>query len=220
LDFVINQGFGFVPLRGERDEEHQFGLTIPLRGWTFDADQFLTRSTNFLDHNSVGNSNIFFPLTIEGARIRGTEATLRSPRLRQRAQFHLAYSHQYAEGFGTVSGGLTDFSPPAGGFFLDHDQRHTLNTGVDLTLPRQTWANTNFYYGSGFTDGEGPAHLPGHSTFDLSLGKNLGEKFSISVTALNVANRRFLLDNSETFGGTHFFNPREIFMQIKYKFRY
>ena len=29
LDFAVSQGLGFIPLRGERDQEHQFGLTIP-----------------------------------------------------------------------------------------------------------------------------------------------------------------------------------------------
>jgi hypothetical protein len=37
---------------------------------------------------------------------------------------------------------------------------------------------------------------------------------------LNVANRRVLLDNSFTFGGTHFNNPREIFVQVRYRFHY
>ncbi|HEV2348788.1 MAG TPA: TonB-dependent receptor [Terriglobia bacterium] len=220
LNFVLGQGFGFIPLRGERDEEHQFGLTIPIKGWTFDADQFLTRARNFFDHNSVGNSNIFFPLTMGNARIRGTEATLGSPRLLERGQLHFTYSHQYAEGYGALSGGLTNFSPPAGGFFLDHDQRHTFSAGLDVTLPRNAWANTNIYYGSGFTDAGGPAHLPGHTTFDVALGRDFGERFSLSVTALNAANRRFLLDNSLTFGGTHYFNPREIFVQVRYRFRY
>ncbi|HEV2176523.1 MAG TPA: TonB-dependent receptor [Terriglobia bacterium] len=220
LGFVLNQGFGFVPLHGERDAEHQFGVTIPFKGWTFDADNFRTHARNFFDHNNVGNSDIFFPLTIANARIRGTEATLRSPRLFHRGQIHVAYSHQYAEGFGAVNGGLTNLTPPAGGFFLDHDQRHTLNAGFDVTLPRRAWANSNVYYGSGFTDNGGPAHLPGHTTLDLALGKSFGERFSASVTALNVANRRFLLDNSLTFGGTHFFNPREIFVQVRYRFHY
>jgi hypothetical protein len=35
-----------------------------------------------------------------------------------------------------------------------------------------------------------------------------------------LANRRFLLDNSLTFGGTHFSNPREIFVQVRYRFHY
>ena len=119
-----------------------------------------------------------------------------------------------------VNGGLIDFAPPSRYFDLDHDQRQRLNAGFDLNLPWRTWANGNVYYGSGFTDGDGPAHLPGHKTVDLSLGKGLGKKTSVSVTALNLANRRFLLDNSLTFGGTHFFNRREIFGELRYRFRY
>jgi outer membrane receptor protein involved in Fe transport len=220
LDFVLDQGFGIIPLHGERDEEYQFGMTIPFRGWTLDVDQFHTHARNFFDHDVVGNSNIFFPLTISAARIRGTEATLRSPRLFHRGEAHIAYSHQYAEGFGGVNGGLTDFSPPAGGFLLDHDQRHTVNGGIEMNLPRHSWASGSVSYGSGFPDNGGPAHLPGHTTFDLAAGKDFRENWSVSVTALNVANRRFLLDNSLTFGGTHYFNPREIYAQLRYRFHY
>jgi hypothetical protein len=43
--------------------------------------------------------------------------------------------------------------------------------------------------------------------FDLSLGKSFAEKYSVSVTALNVANRRVLMDNSVTFGGFHYNAP-------------
>ncbi|MGH9561755.1 MAG: TonB-dependent receptor plug domain-containing protein, partial [Terracidiphilus sp.] len=126
LDFVTSQSLGFIPLHGERDEESEFGVTIPFRGWSMDVNAFQTRANNFFDHNNVGNSDIFFPLTIDGARIRGTEVTVRSPRLWNRGQVHLAYSNQSAEGRGAISGGLTDFSPPAEGYFyLDHDQRNT-----------------------------------------------------------------------------------------------
>jgi outer membrane receptor protein involved in Fe transport len=62
--------------------------------------------------------------------------------------------------------------------------------------------------------------LPGHTTFDVTLGKEFAERFSLSVTGLNVANRRVLLDNSFTFGGTHYNNPREIFVQVRYRFHY
>ena len=102
-----------------------------------------------------------------------------------------------------MTGGLTDFSPPGGIFLLDHDQHHTLNTGFDANLPRRSWAAMNVYYGSGFTDAGGPAHLPGHTTVDVSIGKRFGESWSVSVNALNAGNRRLLLDNSLTFGGTH-----------------
>jgi hypothetical protein len=112
LDLAVDQGFGFLPLDGERDQQYEIGVAIPVRGWTINVDQFLTKARNFFDHDVVGNSNIFIPVTIDTARIRGFEATVRSP-LRQRAQVHLAYSHQYVEGRGAVTGGLTSFQPPS-----------------------------------------------------------------------------------------------------------
>ncbi len=220
LDFVNSQNLAFVALHGERDEEHQFGIIIPFRGWTIDADNFRTNATNFFDHNNVGESNIFFPITIAAAVIRGWEATLRSPQIAHRGQLHLAYSNQIAEGALPITGGLTNFAPPSPLFLLDHDQRNTLNVGGDLALPWSSFASTNVYYGSGFTDSGGPAHLPQHTTFDLSLGKDFGEKYSVSLNALNVANRHLLLDNSLTFGGFHWNNPREIYVEFRYRFHY
>lgn len=217
---ALEQGFGFLPLHGERDEEYQFGLAIPCRGWTLDLNHFQTHARNFFDHNALGNSNIFFPLTIAGARIRGEEVTLESPAILRRGRLHLAYSHQLAQGFGAVSGGLTDFAPPAGYFLLDHDQRHTLNAGVSVALPARFRVSGNTYYGSGFADNGGPNHLPGHTTVDLSIGKSIGEAWSVSLTALNGANRRFLLDNSQTFGGTHYADPRQLVMELQYRFHY
>jgi hypothetical protein len=220
LDFVTAQNLGFIPLHGERDEEYQAGLTVPVRGWTFDADRFQTRATNFFDHNPVGNSNVFFPITIDGALIRGTEVTVRSPRAWEIGQFHLAYSNQTAQGRGSISGGLTNFTSGGDYFPLDHDQRHTFSAGFDARLPRGTFAATNVSYGSGFTDSGGPAHLPGHTTVNVSLGKSFGEKISLAVTALNAANNHLLIDNSLTFGGTHFNNPREVYAELRYRFHY
>ena len=223
---------GFIPLHGERDEEHQFGVNIPYRGWVLDADTFRTRVNNFFDHDVIGNSNLFFPLTIGSALIRGWELTLRSPRLGRRLQLHLAYSNQVAQAGGAITGGLTSFTsslcdplPASALCALDHDQRNTLNVGGDLTLPWHSFASTNVYYGSGFTNafpGEPyPGdYLPGHTTFDLSLGKNFGERVTASLNALNVANRRVELDNSTTFGGFHWNHPREMFVELRYRFHY
>lgn len=223
LQFAQTNNLQPIPLRGEQDEEHQFGVTIPYRGWALDIDEFRTKARNFFDHNPIGNSNIFFPITINGALIRGWEATLRSPRLGRVGELHLAYSNQIALGEGAINGGLTDFSPPAGFFLLDHDQRNTLNAGFDASLPWHAFASANVYYGSGFSNGD-PAipgdHLPGHTTVDLSLGKSFAEAFSASVAVLNVANRHLLIDNSLTFGGTHFNNPREIYAEVRYRFHY
>lgn len=224
-DIQTQQQLDFVPLRGERDEEHQFGVTIPFRGWTLDADNFLTRAKNFFDHNSLNNSNVFFPVDVQGARINGWELTLRSPRIRNRAQIYLTYSNQLALGFGCVIGGLIGAcpTPPPGFFILDHDQRNTLHLGGQYTLPWRAYASTDVYYASGFSNSN-PAipgdHLQTHTTFDLSLGKSFGERFSLNVQGINVANRRVLLDNSFTFGGTHYLNPREVFVQLRFRFHY
>ena len=221
LEFAQSNNLGFIPLRGERDEEYQVGLTIPIRGWTVDVDHFHTQARNFFDHNNIGNSNAFLPLTIDGALIQGNELTVRSPRMWDVGQFHLAYSNQTADGFGAISGGLTDFSPPGGSFALDHDQRNTANAGVDLNLPRGAFASMSVYYGSGFSNGQGPpSHLPGHAEVNLSAGKSFGENLSASVTVLNVADRHLLIDNSLTFGGVHYNDPRQIYAQIHYRFGY
>ena len=212
---------GFLPLRGERDEQREFGLTIPLAGWTFDIANFRTAARNFFDHDVLGNSNIFFPLTIDRARIHGWEGTAKSPRIAGRVQFHMAYSHQYAQGAGAVTGGLTAFAPPdTGYFFLDHDQRDTTSAGINLDLPRRSWTAVNVNYGSGFLDGDGPGHLPAHTTVDFSVGKSIGERWNLRFSALNIGNNHYMLDNSNTFGGSHFTNPREFAFQLKYRFHF
>ena len=225
-------GTAFAPLHGERDEEHQFGVQIPFKGWLLDADTFKSRVNNFLDHSNVGESSIYFPVTVDGALVRAWELSLRSPKLFRFGQAHLAYSNQIAEQRGAITGGLI-CSPPtsaqcgvAPGYSpVDHDQRNTLNVGFNAALPWKVTASTNVYYGSGFVNGSpDPAtpypnpYLPEHTTFDLSLGKSF-EKTTVSVTALNVGNRRVLLDNSLTFGGFHFNDPREIYGEIKYRFK-
>jgi hypothetical protein len=239
LDYANSNNTTLTPLHGERDEEHQFGVQIPFRGWLIDADTFKNRVNNFLDHSNIGDSSIYFPITIDGALIRAWELTLRSPRLWRFGQAHLAYSNQIAEQRGNITGGLicTPIGDPAcdAGFNytpLDHDQRNTLNVGFNATLPYTITASTNVYYGSGFTNGgynpDGPPtdprypnqYLPAHTTFDLALGKSITENVTASITAINVANRRLLLDNSLTFGGFHFNDPRQIYAELHYRFKF
>ena len=222
LEFAAAQGFGFLPLRGERDHQYEAGVAIPLAGWTADFVHFQTNARNFFDHDVLGNSNIFFPLTIDRARIRGWEATLKSPQLWHRLSGHFAYSNQQVQARGDISGGLSDFAPleKTGWFYLDHDQRNTVTGGIEARLPWRSYASFELQYGSGFLDGDGPAHLPSHTTFDFALGKSFGERWSVQVSGLNLADRRFLLDNSNTFGGTHFNDPRQVVAQLRYRFKY
>lgn len=238
LGLANSQNFTFAPLHAERDREYQVGITIPFRGWALDADNFQTHAWNWLDHNNIGESNLFWPITWDQALIESYELTLRSPRVWNRGQFHLAYSNQIAQATSPITGGLIcppnnsacPLDIPPGYSPVDHDQRNTLNVGFNGNLPWQSFISTNVYYGSGFTNGITPDiypgtqysgnYLPEHTTFDLSLGKTFAEKYTISVNALNVANRRVELDNSLTFGGFHWNDPREIYAEFRWRFHY
>jgi hypothetical protein len=234
LNLASSQTLTFAPLPGERDHEYQFGVSIPFHGWVLEEDTFQTRASNWLDHSNIGESNIFWPLTWASALIQGWETTLRSPRIWRRAQVHVAYSNQIAQATSPFTGGLIcptpvpdGCEPPPGLSPVDHDQRNTLNAGIDSSLPWRVFASTNVYHGSGFTNGLPDAQYPGnylpqHTTFDISFGKSFGEgdKFRVSLTALNVANRRVLLDNSLTFGGFHFNDPRQIYAEFRWRFHY
>lgn len=238
LEYAGSLGGGenaFTPLPSERDEEHQFGVEIPLRGWMLGVDTFETRVNNFLDHSNLGESNMYFPIAIDGALIRAWEATLRSPTLAHWGQFHLSYSNQISEQRGNIIGGFTCAiaSDPAcnlGPAYtpVDHDQRNTLNTGFTANLPKRTWFASDIYYGSGFTNGLagsgfGPyqgQYLPAHTTFDVSGGRHLGEKIDLSGEVLNVTNHRVLTDNSITVGGFHWNEPRMLAVTLRYRFRF
>ena len=221
LNYTQAQGLGFLPLKGERDIQQEYGVTIPIRNWTSTLTYFHTSVRNFFDHDVIGNSNIFVPLTIEGAIIEGEEATIRSPLILHRYRAHMVYSHQIAQGLGAVTGGLTDFSLPLGGaFYLDHDQRNTLSAGFEGDLPRRTFAAVTFNYGSGFLNGNGPSHLPAYYTVDLSVGKSIGENWMVRFIGTNISNQRYMLDTSNTFGGTHWADPFMCSVQVKFRFHY
>jgi hypothetical protein len=238
LDYTGSLGSGqniFTPLPSERDEEHQFGIQIPYKGWLLDVANVKNRVNNFLDHSNLGESNIYFPIAIDGALIRAWEMTLRSPQLAHLGQLHVTYSNQIAKQRGNIIGGFTCSLPtdPAcdlGPNYvpLDHDQRETLNTGFTANLPAHTWFAANVYYGSGFTNGlagadEGPyngPYLPVHTTFDISAGHAIGENWKLSANVINATNHRVLLDNSITIGGFHWNDPRMISAELKYRFHF
>ncbi len=238
LNYASSLGSGentFTPLPSERDEEHQFGIQIPYKGWLLDVANVKNRANNFLDHANLGESNMYFPIAIDGALIRAWELALRSPQLAHFGQFHLTYSNQIAEQRGSIIGGFTctlaDDPVCAQGTAytpLDHDQRNTLNTGFTARLPQRTWFSTNVYYGSGFTNGlaasgQGPYqgnYLHVHTTFDVSAGHDIGERLKVSASIINVTNHRVLEDNSVTIGGFHFNDPRMFSAGLRYRFRF
>jgi hypothetical protein len=244
LNYASQQTSGendFTPIPSERDEEHQFGLQIPYKGWLLDVANFKNRVNNFLDHSNLGESNMYFPIAVDGALVRAWELTLRSPELARMGRFHLTYSNQIAEQRGNIIGGFTcsaandpacdlgpNYTP------VDHDQRQTLNTGFTANLPARSWFSTNVYYGSGFSNGSAGAtnaggnlispyqgsYLPVHTTFDVAAGHRIGEHWRLAASVLNVTNHRVLEDTSLTIGGFHTNDPRLISGELRYRFRF
>ena len=221
--YATSNDTAFLPLHGERDTERQFGVTIPVKGWTVEADYFVTESTNFFDHNPLGESDIYLPITDQGALIEGRELTVRSPAFWPYGQVHLAYSNQTAECYGSITGGLVVpgtacGTPPIG---LDHDQRNTLNLGYNATLPHQFFVGSNLSVNSGLSNGFAPpTHLSSYAVLDLAVGRNISRDLSVSITTLNVTDKHLLTDNSLTFGGVHWNNPFQVYAELRYKFHY
>ena len=239
LNYASNLSAGentFTSLPSERDEEHQFGIQIPYKGWLLDVANVKNRVNNFLDHSNLGESNMYFPIAVDGALVRAWELTIRSPQLARFGRFHVTYSNQIAEQRGAIIGGFTCnvpgdpiCNPPDFSYSpVDHDQRNTLNTGFTAALPLHTWFATNVYYGSGFSNGLGGSglgpyngdYLPVHTTFDVSAGRALGERWKLSASVINVTNHRVLLDNSVTIGGFHFNDPRMFSAELRYRFHF
>jgi outer membrane receptor protein involved in Fe transport len=221
LDFALTEGFGFLPLRGERDKVWEVGVGIPLRGWTLDLDAYRNSVENLADHDVLGNSNLLFPLSIAQGRVRAFETTIRTPSLFKRLQLHSAFAYQIAQARGAVTGGMTDFQPPTSGYFyLDHDQLVTFNSGGSLDLPRGWWISGTVLVGSGFLLGDGPDHLPAHATTDVAVGKALTDNVSLRAAATNVTNKQYLTGFENSFAGTHYGPPREVSVQVRYKFHY
>jgi outer membrane receptor protein involved in Fe transport len=101
-----------------------------------------------------------------------------------------------------------------------------LSLGFDANLPRRTTLSANVTYGSGFTNGafdgtpDSPQYLSPHTTVDLAASKSIGERWTVSVNAVNIGNSHLLIDDSLTFGGFHYDEPREVYGEVRYRFHY
>jgi hypothetical protein len=42
----------------------------------------------------------------------------------------------------------------------------------------------------------------------------------LGLTLINAADNRFLVDNSNTFGGTHWSDPRQVIGEVRYRFHF
>ena len=185
-----------------------------------DVTYFENHATNFLDHEQLGDSALFFPVNIEHARLRGLELSVSSPPARP-VRVRVVYSHGYAQARGAITGGLGDLDQPAedGYFYLDHDQRDTASASLDVTPHGgRCWFHARIQYGSGFIEDEGPGHLPSHSTGDVSAGVTLTKHLEAALDVQNVTNNVYLINLSSEFNGTHWARPRYAAARLRVSF--
>jgi hypothetical protein len=200
LNYASNLPSGenaFTPLPSERDEEHQFGIADPLpRLESLDIDTFKNRVNNFLDHSNLGESNMYFPIAVDGALVRAWEMTLRSPQLAHFGQFHLTYSNQIAQQRGNIIGGFTCTDPRRSG--LRPRPRTTSPSTTTSATPSTPASPPTSPHTPGSrpmsttvpasptaspAPGQGPyqgPYLPVHTTFDSSAGHTFGENWNAS----------------------------------------
>jgi outer membrane receptor for ferric coprogen and ferric-rhodotorulic acid len=55
---------------------------------------------------------------------------------------------------------------------------------------------------------------------DFAVGHSFGENWSAKLTATNLADNRYFIDHSNSFGGSHVSDPRTVSVQLRYRFHY
>ena len=219
------------PLHGERDEEHQFGVTIPDSRLVARHRQFRNARREFprsQQHRRIEHLHSRHDRGIAHSR-HGTDDSL-AAHLESRAGASRLLESDRA-GAGSVHRRLDPVGPPpatrmgrARSRSAQHAQRrlqrHLAVAGFVCDECLLWLRLLERFPRSSRVAVSRMRIFPGHAQVDLSLGKEFGERFSLSVTALNVANRHLLIDNSLTFGGFHYDNPREIYVEFRWRFHY
>ncbi len=211
-----DQAFLFV--RAERDTRWETGVSADGRWGRIDVTYYQTRATNYLDHEQLGASSLFLPVNLAEARLRGLEVTAASPAGR-RIRARVVYAHAYAEARRPITGGLGDIEALGGGwFYLDHDERDSATAALDVVPTRRSWVHASLHYGSGFLLGDGPAHLPSHVSADLAGGFTLRARWFAEFEADNLTDRRYPINLSSEFNGTHIAPPRSLGTRLRVTF--
>jgi len=114
---------------------------------------------------------------------------------------------------------MTDFEPPGEGYFP------SIMTSGTPSVPSSRGAPPAFlgHYHSclwlGFLKATDCLSPPAYD-FQRFSRRRIGESWSLALTALNATNHRYLLDEGNSFEGTHFADPRRISLELRYHFHY
>ena len=224
LDYAVSQGLGFIPLRGERDQEHQFGLTIPLRGWVVRREQLSSARAELFRSQLDRQLERLLPADHRWrttVRLGGLDPLAEDcPTRRSLSHVCLRACRRLGRGQRRPDRFLASGAAATSCWTTTKDTRFTRGSTSTFRGESRLAEICTTVPGSP-TD---PAMCPRiYRRTPLSIfrsARRSAENLTLSVTSLNLANRRFLLDNSATFGGTHYAEPRQIYVQVRYRFHF
>jgi outer membrane receptor protein involved in Fe transport len=107
--------------------------------------------------------------------------------------------------------------------YNDHDQRHTLSTGLAYTLDSKYSAGLNYYYGSGLASSilSEDGSRNSHDRIDFSLNSPpdlLFHTAGLRFTVANVLDSRDIINFNSAFSGTRFEQGRSFVLSTVFNF--
>lgn len=226
-----------VPFQPERDDFFDGGIEHRQGGATISADAYYRAERNAVDDATFGNTQIDIPENYSKGYARGLELSVDGP-FSKTTSYYVNYARSWAKEAGPVSGGLLA-SAPSGYFYDDHDQTNTAAFGVAYEH-RQTYANFDGEYGSGFTFGETDAtdssgnpvldsggnpvptalnflRTHPHLTFNATAGRHLGS-IDVAFVIDNILNHAYIIKQASVFSDTEWAQGRSYGLKLTMKF--
>ncbi len=224
--FTGGQGNGnpAVPfdLKAEKDNYYETGISQQIgSNHLVSVTYYYKDATDMLDDAQLLNTSIAQPYNFAKGYATGIEASISGDISRQ-WQYFANYSYEDARGRG-LSGGIFAFDPNAttGGDyqFLDHVQLNTANAGATYRVDNY-WATLTGLYGSGLRTGPNNSiSLPGHTTFDATIGyrfhdENFWSKWRVALDLTNILDNPYPINVNNGFNGSHYAPGRQFFIRL------
>ena len=220
----VGGGNAAVPydLKAEKDNYYETGVTQQLGTSHLVAlNVYLKDATDMLDDAQLLNTSVAQPYNFKKGYASGIEASV-SGNVAANWQYFANYSYEDARGEG-LSGGIFAFDPStstSGSYqFLDHVQLNTANAGLTYQVDSY-WATLTGLYGSGLRTGaHNSVSLPGHTTFDATIGyqfhdEKFWSKWRVALDLTNLLDNPYPININNGFNGSHYAAGRQVFIRL------
>jgi outer membrane receptor protein involved in Fe transport len=205
-------------IRAEKDDFYEFGVAQQV----FEKQVALLNiyykdSVDVLDDAQVVNTSIAQPYNYDKGYAYGLELSLKG-KLAEDWSEYVNYSYTIAKGKGAP-----DVPESQGYVFLDHVQVHTANAGLTYAK-NYFWWTFQGLYGSGLRTGPfNSIQLPGHLTFDTTVGYEFHgqswlSNFRLSGDILNILDNTYPITIANGFNGSHYAVGRQYFIRLAKSF--